>query len=312
MWDLATRTELARLSHPLPVTVLCFSPDGRLLAAGSQECRADLPNVRVWDVSPGAAEPVLALERTASPAGSYVFSGDSRILLVTSSQTCSAWDLGSVPPRRLDELLVRQAPTVLGSSWLWPKFSPDGQRVVALGDESGMLKVIDTVTMERSATLKVWSGESRIDRLEFSPNGQTLAVEVSFDEQVRSGNGIGLFDWFQGRRRSSGRSADAVKLFDVASGRELAMLPGRIVAGFTADSREILTGVSDWNSRPRKQDITTTVSRWAVPGRWPFGLYVCVISLIGLLCLAVRSAGRRILGSGRRHPPLSAARAAPT
>ena len=94
IWDVATRTAVASLSHR-SVSSVAFSPDGTILASGSSSTSE--ANIKLWDVA--TRTNIATLEgHTGGPTGvhSVAFSPDGATLASGSGdQTIKLWDVAT-------------------------------------------------------------------------------------------------------------------------------------------------------------------------------------------------------------------------
>jgi WD40 repeat protein len=206
LWDVATGSELRALAgFPGSVSSVAFSPDGRLLATkGYGE------NVSVWDVASGTQ--VRALPPCIWESG-IAFSRDGNTLFY------GAWDT-SAAPGRYDSVIRRYdlragaelGPLVGHGGFAWSvAVSPDG-KMLASGSEDGTMRLWDVATGQ--GVLVIGTGDDVVRSLAFSPDGMLLA--------------------------SADRAGKSVRVWDVATGRELASFPdgGQSVA-FSPDGRRM-------------------------------------------------------------------------
>ena len=140
------------------MTVLAFSPDGRIVAGGSRhrfwlDGQPGSSGVQFWDLKTGKQLRSLGSGQIASLA----FSPNGRIL-ATGSKYTQVWDLKT---RKLLHILNSGEVTSLA-------FNPDGQTLVT---GSSRIKVWHVTTGQLIHTFN--SGSSN---LALSPDGQTLAV----------------------------------------------------------------------------------------------------------------------------------------
>ena len=126
--------------HKRRVTSIAFSPDGNLLATGSDD-----KTVKLWETRTGGLVKTL----TGPQGGVYdlKFSPDGRLLASLShDKKPRVWD---VPAGRLRATLLGHKGTVYNLG-----FSPDGHTIVTGGDD-GTAKLWDADTGESRASLKV-------------------------------------------------------------------------------------------------------------------------------------------------------------
>jgi WD40 repeat protein len=112
-------------AHKASTDVVAFSPDGALLASGSQEGLAKLWRVGSW-------QPVATLRGHLLGVHALTFSPDSRRLATGSSgnDAIKIWDLAT-----RQEVLNLTGP---GDLTFWLGFSPDGRTLLGLGTASGL------------------------------------------------------------------------------------------------------------------------------------------------------------------------------
>ena len=162
MWDTASWQELAGLDgHADFVRSVAFSPDGGILAAGSQTQNEE---VRVWDTA--SWQEIAVLDRHTSFVTSVTFSPDGGMLATGSLDgTARLWDVAS-----WQEIAVLRG---------WGKrrygtlsFSPDG-RILASGSKPGYAELWDVLSEEIVAEYPTTGPQESVA---FSPDGAVLAT----------------------------------------------------------------------------------------------------------------------------------------
>ena len=152
------------------IETMAFSPDGKLLAAGTVEGQ-----IRVWQTKDGRL--VSICEGHDNWVSSIIFSPDGQVIVSDSfDDTVRLWDAKT--GRNLKVLSV----TPFGS---WQvAFNPEGQ-ILATGGNDGSIRLWDVQTWQCLNTLE--GHTRRVRALAFSPNGQIL-ISGSYDQTIRIWN----------------------------------------------------------------------------------------------------------------------------
>ena len=208
--------EVATLEgHTEGVSSVAFSPDGTLLASGS-DFFYPAPRemlVRLWDVA--SQREVARLEGHTWFVRSVAFSPDGT-LLASGSDELKLWNVAT----------REEIANLYGGAYV--AFSPDGATLAAGGGSTDVVYLWDVPTRELVATLGGY--EWQINAVAFSPDGTLLATG--------SGHEI--------------EGEGAVKLWDVESQSNIAIFElsyGATSVAFSPDGATLAAGVDDGTAR---------------------------------------------------------------
>jgi eukaryotic-like serine/threonine-protein kinase len=256
LWDLRTLTVRDELeakgamrdfSAGMARPPLAFSPDGSHLLTVSTNGNAIL----VWQTVSGALQRRVRLGRDSPPTANMVTQGRnvSILKLVLSSRdrmcavACEVWT--STETNHVVELwnLTENRRTSVFPGGIPLAFSGDGAWLLAGGIEARTLQITNLVDA-RAWTTQLEAGQPRVDAVAFSRDGRLLAAasecELVLFETSSGRHVSALSRWGNttppnalgfapdGRTLAVGRFDPQVELWDVASGKLRARLPGHL------------------------------------------------------------------------------------
>jgi WD40 repeat protein len=289
IWDLATGRPLPRFAGPnAPVISLAFAPDGKALAVAS-------PNGVSWlDTATGAVlrqfpdPPLNSAPVAVSHDGKIVAAGGATNVQNGNPNHILLWD--AVTGAKRLTLVAHRTPVHQLA------FSRDGKRLTSV------TLTYTNVAMKQvvRSLVEVWDTASgkKVHQLTrtssypvFSPGGATLATAEpgrTVLTEVASGRIIsellGEYHSFRfspdGKTLATGRRDELVRLWDVATGKEVRRLdglPGGVgwVLAFSSDGKLLAASNSDWQSSAlRIWDVETGQERR------PFAGHVGVVSRV--------------------------------
>ena len=193
-------------AHSDEAWALAYSPDGRILASGSNDTN-EARTIRLWDARDGRS--IAGWKGHEATVTGLAFSPDGRILASCSLDVGAAVRLWDPATGRLLATLGQPS-----AKARWLAFSPDGRRLAAAGND-GVARIWDVP--EGRLLLSIPAHRDRLHGLAFSPDGRTLAT-ASDDRFARA--------WSLPSGRLLGEHREPEELFAVAyspDGRTLAV-----------------------------------------------------------------------------------------
>ncbi len=245
LWDAATGKHLRQIEgHTWWVMAVAFSPDGKTLVSGG----ADGTPLRLWDA--GIGKEMRQFSGVPGIVRSVAFSPDGRtVVSAGGDNTLRLWEMATGQE-------VRRLKGHEGETYS-VAFSPDGKKLVS----GGLDKTLRLWETDSGKEIRRFTGHQYgVTAVAFSPDGNTLA-STSYDKTVlwqamtgkeirRLGRGQ---EWAlafspDGKTLATGGKGTAVRLWEVASGKELRSLeghPGGVLAlAFAPDGHTLAVGNS--------------------------------------------------------------------
>jgi WD40 repeat protein len=179
LWDLTNPASPVALGQAFTasgeVSSLAFSPDGRILASGSDGTYSSYGagTIQLWNLADPTSPTAVGQSSTdAQGFNSLAFSPHGRILASGDlGGVVQLWDVAD--PSRPDSMSQFRIDT---DGFVSVAFSPDG-RILASGDDAGNIRLWDVADPSRpTAVGSPLSIAHSVSSLAFSPDGRTLAA----------------------------------------------------------------------------------------------------------------------------------------
>jgi RNA polymerase sigma factor (sigma-70 family) len=256
-WETSSGRETGQWrGHTSGVQRLAFSPNGKLVASGSQDRTA-----RIWDFASG--KELHRLEAKDGMVYALAFSPDGKTLATGGNrQAVHLWDVGTGKEIRAFANPTKQLILRLG-------FSADGTTLASLADDEAGVRLWD---VETGKEIRRLGGEAskKMSAFDFSPAGQTLATS-GYDGTVRlwecaTGRQIRVLavaaegnqdpPWAyavafapDGRSVAAAYADQSVRVWEVVSGRQRERFEGHrnavLGVAYSADGTLLASGSAD-------------------------------------------------------------------
>ncbi|HEX6188460.1 MAG TPA: serine/threonine-protein kinase [Pyrinomonadaceae bacterium] len=162
LWNVATQTKIARLSHTAEVWGLTFSPDGRWLISTHADGA-----ILLWDVT--EREAVANFNEHYGSVRAVAFSADgNRVASASEDRSIIIWNAES---GKKEAVLVGHHSRVTAV-----QFATDGQSVASVEQSGGVVKIWDLGSRQPRLTFKHPSRNRPSYALAVSPDGRYIAV----------------------------------------------------------------------------------------------------------------------------------------
>jgi WD40 repeat protein len=261
LWKVGIGEAWATLKgHSNMVFDIAFLEGGRTLASAGLD-----QAVKLWDLTHAGGEPEI-LTANASRFGRLIFTVDGRALASVSGDTVTSRDVDTGRAHPPLEAPPEGPPGIMGID-----ISPDGRTLAAACNELNQAILWDLETRRIRHRLRHY----RVASVAFSPREAILATgtmgladtlklwnaDTGQPLPTLEGRPLNTDGWPafspDGRILATGGFRGAVRLWDVATGRNLAVLPGHTAnvatVAFSRDGRTLASG--SWDGTVRVWDV---------------------------------------------------------
>ena len=253
LWDARSGAPLMTLeARHIDVLDIAYSPDGSRVATASWD-----GSVRLWNVRSGAHQ--VTLWGPTEPVRAVAWSPDgTRVVTASRDGAARVWDASTGSQER--SVSPNDKPVAaLVDAW----FSPDGAQLVTVGTDDKVrvwsvatgesvsdhpyAGTMTALALSSDGTQVVVAGKEGVVSIRDAASGQVLATMVGHTRPAST-----LVFSGDGTRLATGSDDETARVWDVTTGRQLAVLPheGAVTSVvFSPDGRHLATASGEYEAR---------------------------------------------------------------
>jgi WD40 repeat protein len=179
IWDASPVTTIE--AHSATFHAYWSPTDDRILRSG------DDGSARIWDSKTGVELLSVKHGGNALPMGRYWSPDGDRFAMGLTGYKTRIWDAQTGTELHSFSIPVERELETLTEGCIYPGWSPDGKRIAAMADFSGLIKIWDAISGQELLSIPNPSDRESVDeyrealRVEWSPSGDRLMTADRFE-----------------------------------------------------------------------------------------------------------------------------------